>query len=212
MKLTRQRGFTLIEAAVAIAVVAILSGIIVPLVVKNINDSQNARAKNDVQVIAAAIASQIKDTGGRPTAAGPNGSTGAGDSIWGSGGADPTGSAMTGTCTFQNLFCLPKGTTATDSQKLFFGATTTVTATAEFAYKGPYLADDVALKSDPWGSRYLILGYNANGQTSSGPIWVVSAGQDKNILDTNVTVTDNAYPAVWTTTGVSGDDIVVRVN
>ena len=71
MKRIRQQGFTLIEAAVAIAVVAILSGIIVPLVVKNLQDSQVARAKNDVQVIAGAVASQIKDTGGRPAHAGP---------------------------------------------------------------------------------------------------------------------------------------------
>ena len=67
---TAHRGFTLIEAAVAIAVVAILSGIVIPLVVKNMRDSQIARAKNDVQVIAAAIAAQLKDTGVRPTLAG----------------------------------------------------------------------------------------------------------------------------------------------
>jgi len=64
------RGFTLAEAALAIGVVAILAGIIVPLVLKALQDARYARARNDIQVIVAAIASQLKDTGGRPVADG----------------------------------------------------------------------------------------------------------------------------------------------
>ena len=89
----REEGFTLIEAAVAIAVVAILSGIIAPLVVKNIKDSQVARARNDVQIIAGAIGSQYKDTGSRPTGAGPNASTGTVNNGWFSGTVAPSAAA-----------------------------------------------------------------------------------------------------------------------
>lgn len=209
---TRQQGFTLIEAAVAIAVVAILSGIIVPLVVKNLQDSQNARAKNDIQVIGAAIASQIKDTGSRPTAAGAA-ATGAGDNGWASGGTTPTGYTLTTAAnTFANLFCVAK--TVATQQQLFFGAATTVTSASEFAYKGPYLGNDVAAKSDPWGSSYLILGYNANGQTNNTPIWVVCAGPDKTVTAANAAATSAALPTVWdvTTSANSADDIVLRVN
>lgn len=199
-----QKGFTLIEAAVAIAVVAILSGIIVPLVVKNLQDSQNARAKNDVQVIAAAVASQIKDTGCRPSAAGgPGGATGAAAATWNSGGSAPAGfTASAAANTFTNLFTSAKGTATADT---LFGTTTNT----EFSYKGPYLANDVAAKSDPWGSAYIILGYNATNQASNGPIWVVCAGSDKAILAANAT---SPYPAVWDASTTSIDDIVVRVN
>ena len=201
-----QKGFTLIEAAVAIAVVAILSGIIVPLVIKNLQDSQNARAKNDVQVIAAAVASQIKDTGSRPSAAGPGGCDGSGAATWNSGGSAPGGfSASNAANTFTNLFTFAKGTATGDT---LFGTTTNT----EFSYKGPYLANDVAEKSDPWGSSYFILGYNATNQTSNGPVWVVCAGPDKTVLAGNVSAGSGGGPAVWTTTTTSIDDIVVRVN
>jgi prepilin-type N-terminal cleavage/methylation domain-containing protein len=211
---TRSHGFTLIEAAVAIAVVAILSGIIVPLVVKNLQDSQIARAKNDIQVIAAALASQLKDTGCRPSqAAGPGGSSGVLYRTWGSGGVDPAltgGGGATAENTFANLFTV--GKTDATAQVLFFGSPTPlVTSANELSYKGPYLGSDAALKSDPWGSRYLITGYNARGQEANGPIWVVCAGPDKAILGTNISNSSNPLNT-WTATGISADDIVMRVN
>ncbi len=212
----QERGFTLIEAAVAIAVVAILSGIIVPLVVKNLRDSQRARALNDVQVIAAAVASQLKDTGRSPQQAnGPNGATGAGNAVWGSGGANIAGIGVGANNSFVNLFTTRPAATGGPAQVLFYGAAAaaTITPNAEFAYKGPYLATDVAQKSSPWGSRYLILGYNAGTQAINGPIWVVSAGPDNQILAANRTFTaGTGYPATWNQTGISADDIVMRVN
>jgi prepilin-type N-terminal cleavage/methylation domain-containing protein len=214
-----QRGFTLIEAAVAIAVVAILSGIIIPLVVKNMRDSQIARAKNDVQVIAAALAAQIKDTGVRPSLAGPNialngggASTGALQALWRSGPVGVTnvaGLAPAAGNSFVNLFT----TVSTDLVNYPLASTMFgTTANAEFSYRGPYLGTDVAVKTDPWGSPYYILGYNATSQTNSGPIWVVCAGPDKTVLAVNRQVVANVYPVTWTNTTTSADDIVVRVN
>jgi len=206
MSKSRQQGFTLIEAAVAIAVVAILSGIIVPLVVKNLGDSQIARAKNDVQVIAAAIASQIKDTGSRPTAAAAAGKgTGVGQVDWHSGTAAgstmlPATFTLTNNNSFANLFC----SIATDADaNLLFGTT----ASTEFSYKGPYLANDVAAKTDPWGTSYVILGYSQTNAATNLPIWVVSAGPNKTI-DGATTVALAAALTVWP----ANDDIVVRVN
>jgi len=211
-----RQGFTLIEAAVAIAVVAILSGIIVPLVVKNLRDSQRARALNDIQVIGAAVASQIKDTGNRPAfAAGPGGATGAGNSIWGSNGAAIAGVGVGVNNTFVNLFSTTPAATGGPAQVLFFGAAAaaTITPNTEFAYKGPYLANDVSLKSDPWGRRYIILGYSAGSQAVNGPIWIVSAGPNNQILAANLAfAAGTGYLAAWNTTGVSGDDVVMRVN
>lgn len=206
-----QKGFTLIEAAVAIAVVAILSGIIVPLVVKNLQDSQNARAKNDLQVIGAAVASQIKDTGNRPSAAaGPNGADGSGQQPWHSGtaaGNAPTNLALVANNSFTNLFSSQAPLAAAST---LFGYAVT---TGEFNYKGPYLASDVAAKTDPWGKSYVILGYNKSSQGVNGPIWIVCAGPDGTVNATNVTPAVNAYPPTWDATlAGSLDDIVMRVN
>ena len=221
MRRSSQQGFTLIEAAVAIAVVAILSGIIVPLVIKNLRDSQVARARNDVQVLAAAIASQLKDTGRRPTAAGgPGGATGAAAAIWKSGAAGaaqmPIGAAAGGANnTFTNLFTYSAAdaTNGPLAQTMFYGAAAGVTSANEFSYKGPYLANDVAMTTDPWGYKYLILGYGLTGQTGSLPIYIVCAGPDGAIDAANYAAGMGPATGIWVrTTAVSMDDIVVRVN
>jgi prepilin-type N-terminal cleavage/methylation domain-containing protein len=213
MTRNRKQGFTLIEAAVAIAVVAILSGIIVPLVVKNLRDSQRARAMNDVQVIAAAIASQMKDTGTRPTAAGANGATGVGNVNWWSGTAAIGPIAGTGTNSFTNLFTLSPVSPAANNTPLqaMFGFPAATTINTEFAYKGPYLGSDVALKTDPWGDSYYIIGYNAPNQTSNGPIYVFSVGPN-HVTNLPAYAGATGYAQSWPTTANTADDIVVRVN
>lgn len=205
MRTHRSNGFTLIEAAVAIAVIAILSGIIVPLVVKNIRDSQQARAKNDVQVIAAALASQLKDTGNRPTqgvanatqnwVSGPNG------------GATPAVTGFTATSTTANTFTALFNANANAGNALFG-----TTANAELSYRGPYLANDISAKVDPWNHRYFVLGYNKGGATANGPIYVVCAGPDGAVNAANLTAPNGPANGQWNTTGASADDIFVRVN
>jgi len=226
----RQKGFTLVEAAIAIGVVAILSGIIIPLVIKNLRDARVARARNDLMVIAGAIAHQLKDTGTRPRAAGAAGGvaapTGAGNAFWfsegqifavGGGplavaGDNPPGAI--GQQNFHNLFALaannPIGNT------LFgFGAPADG---AEFGYRGPYLADDVADKADPWGTAYVVLGYNQEGQASDGPIWVVSAGESRTITAVNLNRAVPGggaaahYQPLWNYGGLSATNIAIRVH
>ncbi|MBI3130572.1 MAG: prepilin-type N-terminal cleavage/methylation domain-containing protein [Acidobacteria bacterium] len=216
MKNAREQGFTLIEAAVAIAVVAILSGIVVPLVVKNLDDSRRARAANDIQVIAAAIASQLKDTANRPSVGGgPGGASGAGNLFWASGPAGATSypvgvAAGNANNLFTNLFST--AASPANAQVMFALPNLGAAANAgqEFAYKGPYLGSDVAAKTDPWGTRYLIIGYNQNGQNTNGAIWVVCAGPNKTISAVNSLT--NPPVNGWTKTTTSVDDIVVRVN
>ncbi len=216
----KQQGFTLIEAAVAIAVVAILSGIVVPLVVKNISDAQSARAKNDVQVIAAAVASQYKDFGSRPNFDSGGYALGSADHVWMSGGGsqcqDVLGGGNAGYQTFLQLFAgmdaNTGSTTAATTAQL--NALWGTTAGGEFSWKGPYLSWDVANKSTPWGGKYYVFGYNANGQANKTPIWVVCPGPDNRIdVTANPVATSAGLLQVWTPgTGFSEDDIAVRVN
>jgi len=212
----QQKGFTLVEAAVAIGIVAILSGIIIPLVMKNLNDAKFARARNDINVIVAAIVSQQKDMGRRPSAQnGPNAADGRVDNIWVSTqnvpayGAVAAGAPVVAANTFANLFTQPvtDGTTNT-----LFGIP--AGAAAEHGYRGPYLGSDMAVKSDPWGHAYVIFGYNANGQISGGPVWVASAGPTGEIPAASVLVAANAYPNVWTQPdgGITNSNIAVRAN
>jgi len=201
-------------------VVAILSGIIVPLVVKNINDAQVARAKNDVQVIAAAVAAQYKDFGSRPRVLSGGYADGSGDNMWcsNSGTAATNVGALPVYQTFLQLFAgmnSGAGSTTAASAALLNGMWGT-TAGGEFSWKGPYLSWDVANKSNPWGGKYYIFGYNGNGQTNNTPIWVVCPGSD-NTVDTTVNpiATSVGLPQQWLTTGGTGtsaDDIAVRVN
>ena len=226
----RQKGFTLVEAAVAIGVVVTLSGIIIPLAMKSLEASKVARAKNDVQVIAAALAKQLQDTGLRPRAAGgPGGCDGTGNRAWRSEGQQlpdeipPGGPARTAwgaapNNTFMNLFTAPNnnppgggaGTTNAMGNALFgLGAN----PANDLNFRGPYLAADMAGKTDPWGGRYLVLGYNEQGQISHGPVWVVCMGASKRIRSTNLVHlgAPGQYPSNWDYNGASATNIAVRV-
>jgi prepilin-type N-terminal cleavage/methylation domain-containing protein len=226
----KPKGFTLVEAAVAIAVVAILSGIIIPMIIKSIRDARNARARNDIHVIVAAIAAQLKDTGSRRpnTNQGPNGADGAGDAIWYSAGDIPTldnaGAALAlpapGGNRFLNLFGMPSiaGNAASNAANALFGFDPWAGG-REFQYRGPYLTNQVIMTPDPWGYAYIIVGYNENGMNAAngqgGHIWVVSAGESHRInaanLGPNPGVAPTA-PAVWQYAGVSATNIAVQVH
>lgn len=223
------RGFTLVEAAVAIAVVAILAGIVVPLAVRGMRDAQVGRARNDLQVIAGAVAAQLKDTGVRPNNnVNGNFGTGEGDSYFFSTQSGVVCSDLqrswpylgdTENNPWQTFLMLFGGLDTTSLQpwpnpsQLFFGESTLRNKDSEFAWKGPYLAVDACQKTDPWGGRYYILGYNANGQARGTPIWVISAGPDHRINTAmNPVATSQGLPLVWTFTGLSEDDLAVRVN
>jgi type II secretory pathway pseudopilin PulG len=219
--MTRERGFSLVEAAVAVGVVAILGGIIYPLVWKTITDARIARARHDVKVIADALVAQMKDTGSRPMAdGGPGGCDGRRAAYWYSslrlpwhGPASlPTPQDPHAANRLTRLFCA-QGAELGRANALFgLGAGH---PRDRYRYRGPYLTEAAAGQSDPWGNAYLVLGYNAFGQRDRGPIWVVSAGPGGRVAPDNLggprMIGVTRLPAVWDYRGDSQGNIALRV-
>ncbi len=201
----KNAGFTLIEVIVVIAVVAILAAILTPTVVKNIDDSKVARAKNEVQVIGAAMTSFYKDLGRWPTSNGND----LNDRLRMLNGPGNTPSydnsvnnhaswwvAWRNTSTVGDLFSHhliennPKN-----------GATDYPT-TGEYKWHGPYLSE---IKPDPWGSYYACnvwYFYYPSGQPNAVFVW--SPGPDRQ-ADTQFDQDTTASPTL------GDDDIGMRL-
>jgi len=163
------KGFTMVEVVVVIGVVALLAGVLVPLISKNLEDAKRARAKNEAVVIASAIGSLYKDTGLWPSTdkAGkfldrlatdvnriPNQGT------WGWKLSKPVGSL--GDYLFFNKQGYPE--------------------TGEFKWTGPYLDKPEIL--DPWGQAYVVNArYFPGNQRYRGKlkhrVYVLSAGPNR---------------------------------
>ena len=68
----RNRGFTLIELAVVLAIIAILAAVLTPLVTNYLDQARLTRAQADVRTIADAIKLYQRDTGRWPIYDGAN--------------------------------------------------------------------------------------------------------------------------------------------
>ena len=191
MRKRNEKGFTLIEVVVVVAVIAILAAVLTPYITKYIDDSKIAKARNEVQVVAAAVTNAYKDLGRWPNRI--NAATDYAGLFTGT--VLPAGTligAATG-------WIAPAGATwsSLDTHLVTNGHTYPVAGDTKWA--GPYA---VALPLDPWGRPYII---NAANFTSAVvppiPVWVLSAGPN-GVVETNIA-------AVTTVTG--GDDIGFRV-
>jgi len=200
-----ERGFTLIEVIVAIAVVAILAGIITPSVIKHLDDSKRARAQNDCVVIGSTIASFYKDVARMPNM---NAAGTAGITLLVSDGNIPTGNGWNTATTAATCDLLSNHLSANTpkSQTTNMYPTTTTNPGSEFVWRGPYQNN---FPADPWGNRYAVnIGnFVAAAGANSNAVWVISAGPD-GIIQTAV---NPATPAAGTTLTAQGDDIVYRI-
>lgn len=70
MRLNSKKGFTLIEVIVVAGIIAVLAGILVPLIFKEIDESKIARTAADIHSISSALIVFKKDTGQWPINAG----------------------------------------------------------------------------------------------------------------------------------------------
>ncbi|NJD61558.1 MAG: prepilin-type N-terminal cleavage/methylation domain-containing protein [Deltaproteobacteria bacterium] len=183
-------GFTLIEVVVVVAVIAILAAILTPFITKYISDSQAARAKNEAQVVAAAVTNAYKDLGRWPNRI--NATTNYGGLFTGPAAGTPS-AAFFGTATG---WAAPGAAwNQLDTHLVTNGHT--YPGTGDNKWAGPYSAQ---LPPDPWGRPYVI---NAANFTSAAniPVWVLSAGPN-GVIETSIN-------AATTTAGA--DDVGVRI-
>ena len=189
----KAKGFTLIELAVVLAVIAVLAAILTPMVSGYIDQARGARAQAEVKEIANALMLYQRDVGEFPifnntTDAGTD--TPAADYIRSGVGSNTTGSAWTGSF----------ATTSLDSflNNNYLGKTVMLTTgLGKISFRGPYIA---GLDSDPWSNKYVVTAINLK-DSSANWAYVVSAGPN-GTLDTSPAI------ARTTTLAASSDDFV----
>ena len=186
----KDKGFTLIEIIVILAVISILVAILTPTVLKFIDDAQRSSAENSVQVLAASINDLIKDTGQFP-----------------------------GSKTSKTFLCSANGDFAIDLTTSWAGSSTVCSnffdhlitndpdgsgtpdqvtdyrSTGKRRHRGPYLS---SIDEDPFGNVYQVNVSTLKGGDRN-PTWVISAGPDGEF---QTAATDNK---------LSGDDIGIRI-
>ena len=161
MRVRSQAGFTLIEVIVVAAILAILAGILVPIIFNQIDEAKIARAVSDAKSINTAILVFRKDTGQWPDKAG-NCTTNA--SFLNGEGSLPTNLAAFG-------FDTEASGRFTDMLEIDDNGCWPNT------WKGPYLK---TVTADPWGNAYFVNANNFN--LDGGAVSVYSAGPN-GILD-----------------------------
>lgn len=155
-RLGSKKGFTLVEVLVVAGIIAILAGILVPLIFKEIDESKISRAAADVRAISTALIVFKKDVGQWPTKTG--GCAEGVTILYGSGNAPANLAAQGFDQTSGENFDEPL---VSNSGGCYNPS----------VWKGPYIA---VVSPDPWGNHYFT---NANGfNTPGAPVWILSAG------------------------------------
>jgi len=219
------KGFTLIEIIVAVALVAILSAAVAPSVLNNISQGRIARAQSDVQAIASGIMRFKSDVGKYPRlskASHPD-TTGEAFAFMASsvaGGSTtlhfPTAiSGANWPTTLTNNSVAPSSC-EDFATHLILGKDRAANLAADSyprivapdnpddptktGFRGGLLSADAV---DPWGNRYLA---NVRSLGVSGSaVWVISAGPN-GVIETAVTVSGTGAA-----TALANDDIGFRV-
>jgi len=203
------KGFTLIEIAVVLAIIAILAAILTPIVTSYIDQARTTRAQSDVKKIAEAALLYKRDTGvwpgyasGASTHATNNDGVGLADCLRSdSSSANVSTSAGLGSALV--TFCV---TTTGDMQAALNVNTLGLTAGnpigGQTAFRGPYL--DGLGGVDPWGTPYVVTSKNFASATNYA--FAISAGPDA-IFQTSFT---QARTAAFSNN--SSDDITAIIH
>ena len=191
----KSKGFTLIELAVVLAIIAVLAAILTPLVTGYLDQARIARAQADLRTIADALRLHQRDTGRYPiyeTAADYTADVvGGGAGLIGGPGTNPT-----------DIATWASGVTvSTTGLETYINANFTNVAANPFpraGFRGPYVA---SIDVDPWGFKYILTAAHLGANTNHA--YVVSAGPNNTI--------ETAYTQALGTALVLGTDDIVAV-
>lgn len=159
MRINNRKGFTLIEVIVVVGIIAILASILVPMVLKEIDESRIAKVQADVRSIATAIVVFKKDTAQWPVM---DGGCAANVTLLNGDGNLPPNLAGMGYDT--GLSSSYNDHLSTDTNGCYTN------------WKGAYMT---RVTADPWGHAYVT---NASDFPITGnPVWIISAGANGQI-------------------------------
>lgn len=184
-----RRGFTLIEVIVVAAIIAILAGILVPMIFNQIDEAKNTRALAECKVISNAVVMFRKDTAKWPVYY-PGDCSQTYLTLQTGSGTDPVNAA--------GDWQLSLNSVALGIILNLPGLSPPPAQTCYNDRAKSYLIED---KSDPWGHNYIV---NAFNFATEKPVWVISAGPNGK-LDTSAdsqTLNDLA---------ADGDDLGIRI-
>ncbi len=165
-----QKGFTLLEILIAVAIIAVLVAVLVPIAVNQMEKADITRAWSDVNAIATAVTNFRSDTKEFPTR-NSSGTTNwasvlySGQS-WASHGETFAGSVNYGS----NRDRIYLHFNLNDHNRYPAWDNTTL-----IGWHGPYLDKDFL---DPWGHMYILCTTAMTQPSSGGPFysWILSSG------------------------------------
>ncbi len=203
-KIRGQRGFTMLEMIVVLAVIAIMSAVLTPMVLNYVDDAKKSKAQSDVKTLASFIVSLTKDVRHFPIYFDGTKTTGDPDiELLQGPGNDPTDNSSSGQGwlapskkdDLANHLVINKPGGTSNTKKY--------ASSGYVSWKGPYVEQ---ITEDPWGNRYLIniKNGNPNDAAPGKVIWVLSAGPNGKIETDPSALTDSGPVP-------GGDDIAVRI-
>lgn len=200
MKSPHVSGFTLVEVVIVLAVIAILSAVLMPMIAQNIQSARFARAASDTTTIAKAVVAFYQDLDQWPVYRGGT----AHYLLFSSPDQNNDG--------VPDMGILPSSwNTAGRPLSLYFdlvangnGYTPGPSTTGTTVWNGPYLT---RMDVDPWGTPYLVNArWLTDTTTANGGVYVISAGP---AAGGNPIQTEFAFDGVPDT--VNGNDVVFRI-
>lgn len=203
-----ERGFTMIEIVVVLAVIALLAAVLSPMVVKYVRDARVAKAAADTKALGVAIAKLEQDVHHYPYHSTASGSLRDDQrnvtTLVGPGEAPTETSTGKKWLAGDTQACL-NGTYAQDALNDHLVtniAAWNVTRSQDkpYSWGGPYVQN---LTPDPWGNQYLVNITNASAGCNQSA-FVLSAGPN-GLIETGF---DHPTGAVLTP---GGDDIIYQI-
>lgn len=218
-RFTEERGLTLLEIIVVLAVVGLLAAALMPMVLGYLEDAKKSKAEGEVRVIAAALANLTKDLRHFPAYTGTT-NTGKADLelLCSAGSLPDLAPGVTGWPEFAaTTDCKEAGGKVDTLENILIkntplgdGTPFNTTDRSKGQWRGPYGDRFVA---DPWERAYVV--NIKNGEVFTGDpafpeslkkvIWVLSAGPN-GVIDTRAdskSTEGELFPG--------GDDIAIRI-